>query len=235
MIVLQDLTLARDGFVLAADCRFPAGIAALIGPSGAGKSTLLAAIAGFLTPRSGSITIGDIDITALAPAERPVSILFQEHNLFAHLSVAQNVGLGLAPDLRLSASDRKALAAALDRVGLSGLTARRPAQLSGGQRQRVALARALVRRRAVLLLDEPFAALGPALRKAMLDLVSEIAAEAWMSVLMVTHLPQDARRIATAASFVGHGKVTPPQPVDAFFDTHRPAGLATYLGEEDGS
>src|SRR5262249_57815194 len=97
-------------------------------------------------------------------------MLFQDHNLFAHLDVAANVGLGIHPGLRLTAADRRRVDDALAQVGLAGFAERLPAQLSGGERQRVALARSLVRDRPVLLLAQPFAALGPALRRDMLDL-----------------------------------------------------------------
>ncbi|GIX14939.1 MAG: hypothetical protein KatS3mg118_2898 [Paracoccaceae bacterium] len=176
MIRLDDLVLQVGGFRLAAACGFPAGtITALIGPSGAGKSTLLAALAGFLAPMRGRIVIAGRDMAGVPPALRPVSILFQDHNLFPHLTALQNAGLGISPDLRLSAAQRAEAEAALAAMGLAGLEGRRPAQLSGGQRQRVALARALLRRRPVLLLDEPFAGLGPGLRKEMLDLVASVA------------------------------------------------------------
>ena len=98
-------------------------------------------------------------------------MIFQENNLFAHLDVAANVGLGISPALRLTAADSERIATALGRTGLAGKEKRLPRELSGGERQRVALARALVRDRPVLLLDEPFASLGPALREEMLDLL----------------------------------------------------------------
>src|SRR5690606_10892987 len=138
--------------------------------SGAGKSTLLSLIAGFDRPLSGSIHIGGEEVTRRKPADRPVTSLFQEHNLFAHLTAAENVGLGLDPGLRLSAGQQRAVAEALARVGLEGLDKRLPSQLSGGQRQRVTLARSLVRERPLLLLDEPFSALHPGLRLEVLDL-----------------------------------------------------------------
>ncbi len=166
MLRLDGVEIVYPDWRMTADLALPAGSStALIGPSGAGKSTLLNAIAGFQELGAGRILWRDRDIGGLAPAERPVTLLFQEHNLFAHLTVAQNVGLGLRPDLRLDRDGQARVAAALAEVGLEGLGPRRPAQLSGGQRQRVALARALLRARPLLLLDEPFAALGPALAR----------------------------------------------------------------------
>lgn len=231
MIALEGLVLAHGSFRLEADLAVPRGaILALIGPSGAGKSTLLAALAGFLPPVAGRILIGGEDMAGRRPAERPVSILFQEHNLFPHLTAAENVGLGLRPDLRLGPAEREAVAAALEAVGLGGLGGRLPRALSGGERGRVALARALIRRRPVLLLDEPFAALGPALKAEMLDLVRGIAAAEGMTVLIVTHDPADARRIAGLASMVADGRVHPPVQTARFFAAPS-AALRAYLGD----
>ena len=121
--------------------------------------------------------IDGVDVTKLPPSSRPVSMIFQENNLFAHLDVAANVGLGISPALRLSSSDRDRVATALGHTGLASKEKRLPRELSGGERQRVALARALVRDRPVLLLDEPFASLGPALRDEMLDLLVSVQKE----------------------------------------------------------
>ncbi len=231
MLRFEGVELRQDDWRLTADFAVETGSAvAVIGPSGSGKSTLLAALAGFLDPAAGRILWDGHDLGGLAPAERPVTLLFQEHNLFARMTAAQNVGLGLRPDLRLDTAGWRRVEDALEAVGLGGIGARRPAELSGGERQRVALARALLRDRPLLLLDEPFAALGPALRFEMLDLVGQLRAKAGATLLMVTHEPADARRIAPLTVVVADGLASPPAPTAALLDDP-PEALAAYLGE----
>jgi thiamine transport system ATP-binding protein len=230
MLELDALAFRQDNFSLTADFTIaPGQRVAVIGPSGAGKSTLLSLIAGFVAPTSGHIRWNGVDITQLSPGNRPLSIVFQDQNLFPHLTVAANVGLGLRPDLRLSRMQMASVRSALERVGLSGLEARKPGTLSGGQQGRVALARVLLRARPLILLDEPFAALGPALKAEMLDLVTEIADENRAAVLMVSHDPADARRFAPDTALVAEGKAHAPQPTAALLDAPPPA-LAAYLG-----
>ncbi len=231
MLEVRDLTFRYEDMTMHFDLRVRSGdCLALLGPSGAGKSTLLNLIAGFEHPLSGQVLIDGHDVTALGPAERPVTSLFQEHNLFAHLSVAQNVGLGLDPGLRLSPAQRDTVARALRRVGLEGLERRRPAQLSGGQRQRVALARSLVRRRPLLLLDEPFSALDPGLRQGMLDLVDQLRLEQRLTVLLVSHNPQDALRIAAETAFLCEGRIVVQEGTAALLARQEPAALRAFLG-----
>jgi thiamine transport system ATP-binding protein len=219
----QDMLMRFDLAIEAGSC------VAVIGPSGAGKSTLLSLIGGFERPESGQILVGGEDITGLPAAARPVTTLFQDHNLFAHLTVEQNVGLGLDPGLRLSAEQCQDVATALDQVGLAEFGARLPAQLSGGERQRVAIARCLVRRRPVLLLDEPFAALGPAMRQEMLDLVDALRRSAGLTILMVTHDPQDAARIAGRTAFIAAGEVVAIDATARLLASDDPA-IRAYLG-----
>lgn len=231
MLTLESLLIRQDTFVLRADLSLQAGtVAAVIGPSGAGKSTLLNVIAGFFAPVQGRVLWQGQDITTLPPAKRPISMLFQDNNLFPHLTAAQNVGLGIRPDLRLSQGDEQRVSDALRRVGLDGYGARKPGALSGGQQGRVALARVLVQRRPLILLDEPFAALGPALKAEMLDLVADLALETGATLLMVSHDPFDARRIAPLTILVAEGTALPPQPTDALLD-NPPPSLAAYLGD----
>ena len=217
------------------DVEFAASkITAIMGASGSGKSTLLNLVAGFETPQSGRVLIGGADVGASAPSARPVSMVFQENNLFAHLSVEKNVGLGRSPSLSLTQTDRAAIAEALSRVGLAGKEKRLPRELSGGERQRVALARVLVRDRPVLLLDEPFASLGPALRDDMLDLVAGVHAERAMTVLFVTHQPEDACRIGEQMVFLDNGRVASTGSAADFFHGTGPEAFRRYIGASSG-
>ncbi|MEJ6404771.1 thiamine ABC transporter ATP-binding protein [Yoonia sp. 2307UL14-13] len=235
MLQCKALVLEQGNFKLSMDLAFvPQVITALVGPSGAGKSTLLAALAGFLAPAEGRILYEDKDLTQLSPGSRPISILFQDHNLFPHLTIAQNVGLAIAPRLRLGVADQARVSEVLTRVGLEGMESRRPAALSGGQQSRAALARVLLADRPVVLLDEPFAALGPALRRDMLDLVKDTLTGAGRTVIMVTHDPADARRVADETVLVADGRAAPPLATETLFATPPPA-LAAYLGETSKS
>lgn len=180
---------------------------AVLGPSGAGKSTLLNLIAGFLPPASGSILIDGQPHTTTPPARRPVSMLFQENNLFSHLTVQENIGLGMHPSLKLTPAQRQKLQDIARQMGLDALLNRLPGELSGGQRQRAALARCLVREQPVLLLDEPFSALDPALRQEMLSLVGNVCRQQQLTLLMVSHSVEDAARIAPRSLVVADGRI----------------------------
>lgn len=230
MLKLEDVMISQGSFALAADFEVVEGRkTAVIGPSGAGKSTLLGAIGGFLTLGGGKLFWKTTDITDAPPGQRPIAMLFQDNNLFPHLSIEKNIGLGIRPDLKLTAEDHEHVGKALDRVGLRDMGTRKPGELSGGQQSRAALARILVQNRPVILLDEPFAALGPALRHEMLDLVHDLSIETSATLMMVTHDPQDVRRIADDVIFVEGGCAAAPQPATALLENPPPA-LQAYLG-----
>jgi thiamine transport system ATP-binding protein len=230
-IGLDRVTFAYAEQTMAFDVRILASsIVAIMGASGSGKSTLLNLVAGFEAPSSGRILFGDRDLTTAPPARRPVSMVFQENNLFSHLTVEQNVGLGRSPALKLTDADRRDVAVALERTGLAGKERRLPRELSGGERQRVALARVLVRDRPVLLLDEPFASLGPALRGDMLDLLAGLQAEKQMTVLFVTHQPEDARKVADQVVFLESGQIAATGPAKQFFSADAPVAFMRYVG-----
>jgi thiamine transport system ATP-binding protein len=221
-----DFKLAMDFTIEAGSC------VAILGPSGAGKSTLLNILAGFETLSSGALTINGHDMAGEAPGHFPVSMVFQDNNTFAHLTAFANVAIGIAPNLHLTEKQQGAVNTALARVGLAGLAQRKPGDMSGGERQRIALARVLVRNQPALLLDEPFAALGPSLRKDMLDLVASLHRERKLTTLMVTHAPEDAKRIASHVIFIDSGKVRPPVPTPKFFLYAQDPEVTSYLGAE---
>ncbi len=228
MLTFDGIRIELGKLCLTADLSIPTeGITAVIGPSGAGKSTLLAAIGGFLDPMSGHIRWHKDEVTGLAPADRPVAMLFQDNNLFPHMTVAANVALGLTLG-RPTPEQTEQVINVLDRVGLSHRANANPAEISGGEQSRAALARALLMHRPLLLLDEPFAALGPALKAEMLDLLAEIVAETDTTALMVTHDPKDARRIARRSILVVGGAVDGPYETGALLDDP-PDAIRDYL------
>lgn len=174
----------------------PATVTAITGRSGSGKSTLLELIAGFLTPRSGTIEFDGDAITWLSPEDRPVTMLFQKHNLFEHRTALDNVVVGINTSIPKRGTDVDECKAALARVGLGDFLQTRASKLSGGQQQRVAIARALVRRRGLILLDEPYSALDSDTRNEMLALTRALADDDQRTVLMVTHDLRDCEAIA---------------------------------------
>jgi thiamine transport system ATP-binding protein len=208
MLVIENCRLSWPDFAADYSLTVKAGhLCAVIGPSGGGKTTLLHMIAGFETPESGTLTLEGQNLLPLEPAKRPVAIVFQDHNLFPHLNVAQNVGLGLRPSLRLADDEKLLIEETLEAVGLEGFGTRRPGEMSGGQRQRVALARALVSGRPLILLDEPFSSLDPTLRRDMILLVDEMRRKRPVTILMTIHTPEDAAGVADQMAFVADGKV----------------------------
>jgi thiamine transport system ATP-binding protein len=228
MIRLEGVAFRYEDMAMNFDLQVSKGeLVGVIGPSGAGKSTLLSLIAGFDLPVAGRISLAGTDMAGVLPDQRPVSMIFQDHNSFAHLDVWTNVALGVSPRLNLDAKQRVLVESALERVGLSGFTARKPTELSGGERQRIAIARALVRDRPVLLLDEPFTALGPALRREMLDLIKEIRGTETHHPH--GHPPEDAEYAASRIAFVQAGRIAYFLPTKQFFAAAAPREIRAYL------
>ena len=202
---------ALPQFTLDVTFAVPGGIAAVVGPSGAGKTMTLRAVAGLLRPDAGRIACGGrvlydgaggVHVPARA---RRVGYVFQQYALFPHLSVGENVAYGLH-GIRASARAAR-VAELLALVGLPDLARRRPRELSGGQQQRVALARALAPAPALLLLDEPLAAVDAPLRARLGDALLALHAQTGVPMLVVTHDPAEARRIADVVVRLEDGRV----------------------------
>lgn len=206
----------------------PDKIYAVVGPSGAGKSTFLNLISGFASISSGSIIWNGQEISNLPPAKRNVSILFQDNNLFPHLSVWRNLALAVTHWPKISRDNEEKLKAVMSEVGILGLENRKPSQLSGGQQSRVALARVLLQKNKILLLDEPFSALGPSLKDQMLELIKKISKNKKLLVLMVTHDPADAKKVASQTLVIKDKKVHPPLSTEKALDPIN-GPLADYL------
>lgn len=180
---------------------------AIIGASGAGKSTLLNLIAGFEQGHAGEIWLNGENHTQTEPHLRPVSMLFQDNNLFPHLTVEQNLGLGIHPSLKLNHDEKQRLQHVASAVGLQAFLNRKPTALSGGQKQRVAIARCLLRDKPILLLDEPFSALDPQLRQEMLNLIDGLCIEKKLTLLLVTHQPSELAERFDRIICVENGKI----------------------------
>ncbi|MEE7460931.1 polyamine ABC transporter ATP-binding protein [Methylobacterium fujisawaense] len=201
----------------------------LLGPSGCGKSTLLRMIAGFESPTSGRILLGEQDLTALPPHRRPVNMMFQSYALFPHMSVAGNIGYGLKGLARSALAER--VSELLKLVRLDGFGGRRPETLSGGQRQRVALARALAREPKLLLLDEPLGALDRGLREETQGELRAVQRRLGTAFVVVTHDPEEAMMLADRIGVMEAGRLIQVGPPADLY--RRPASrfVAGLLGD----
>lgn len=208
-LILERIHLALGDQVLIPrlDLTIPPGtVATVMGPSGSGKSSLLALVAGLPPPpaftTSGSVRLGAEDLTCRPSHHRRLGLLYQDDLLFPHLSLADNLAFGLAPEIR-GAARKQAIEEALIAAEMEGLGGRDPLTLSGGQRARAALFRTLLARPRALLLDEPFSRLDHDLRGRMRRLVFDQAASRALPVLLVTHDPTDAEAAGGIAVDIG--------------------------------
>jgi spermidine/putrescine transport system ATP-binding protein len=214
------------------DLKIPAGeFFALLGPSGCGKTTTLRLVAGLDSPTKGKIMIGNKDVTAEKPHERPVNTVFQNYALFPHMSVLENVAFGLK-QRKVSDPMPKALDA-LKLVELEHLAQRRPTQLSGGQQQRVALARALVNRPSLLLLDEPLGALDLKLRRQMQVELKAIQMEVGLTFLHVTHDQEEAMDMADTVAVMNKGRIEQMGAPEALYERPKTVFVSKFLGQSN--
>ncbi|MCP5100770.1 MAG: ATP-binding cassette domain-containing protein, partial [Chloroflexi bacterium] len=180
--------------------------------------------------QSGEISLDDTPINHLNPSQRPLSVVFQSHNLFPHLDVFTNIALGIKTSLKLTTEEMENVEQAMSTIGLQGLQKRKPQQLSGGQQQRVAIARALVRKHPLLLLDEPFAGLGPALRTELIGVLCELVTRNNMMALMVSHQPTDAILASERTAFIDNGRVIALAATEHILKNSDDEAILNYLG-----
>jgi len=203
----------------------------LVGPSGCGKTTTLRMVAGLETPTSGTIRIGDTDITYAKPYQRPVNTVFQSYALFPHLDIYENVAFGLRR--RKSAQVDQQVQEMLALVELTSQARKKPPQLSGGQQQRVALARALINRPDVLLLDEPLGALDLKLRRSMQLELKRIQTEVGLTFIHVTHDQEEAMTMADTVAVMNAGEIEQMGAPAELYENPRTTFVANFLGQSN--
>jgi spermidine/putrescine transport system ATP-binding protein len=208
----------------------PGEFITLLGPSGCGKTTLLRLVAGFERPDAGTVSVSDLDVTAVPAHKRPVNTVFQHYALFPHRTVAGNIAFGLEVRKLPASEIRARVARALELVRLDGYGDRRVTELSGGQKQRVALARALVLAPEVLLLDEPMAALDPKLRKEMQVELKNLQERLRITFVFVTHDQDEALVMADRIAVMHRGRIEQVDAPEALYERPRTRFVADFLG-----
>jgi len=203
---------------------------ALLGPSGSGKSTALRIVAGLEQPDAGRVLIGGRDMTLAAPGQRDVAMVFQSFALFAHLTVRENIGFGLAARRTPAAERERRVREAAEVLDLGALLARRPHALSGGERQRVALARALAGRPAVLLMDEPLSNLDAPLRERARAEIRRLHRETGATVVHVTHDQGEALSLGERVAVLDAGRLRQVGAPDAVYEQPADRVVARFVG-----
>ena len=204
---------------------------ALLGPSGCGKTTLMRMLAGFETPTEGRVFLGDEDLVGVPPNRRPVNMMFQSYALFPHMSVAKNIGFGLAREGKPKAEIKTRVEEMLALVQLEPFANRRPHQLSGGQRQRVALARSLAKRPKLVLLDEPLAALDKKLREETQFELMNIQESIGVTFIIVTHDQEEAMTVASRIAVMQAGNVEQVSPPAELYERPSSRYVADFVGD----
>jgi len=232
MIRVSGLGLRFAGFCLE-DVSFrvaPGEFFALMGPTGSGKTLILESVAGLVAHETGSIRVAGQDVGSLPPELRKVSLVYQDHALFPHLTVLENVTYGQRYHGVGAEDGRREALALLERLGLSKLVSRRPAHLSGGEKQRVSLARALACRPDVVLLAEPLSSLDPQFRDDLRGELKSLHRQSGLTFLMVTHDFVDALTLADRAAVIRAGRLEQVGPIGEVFRQPASSFVAAFVG-----
>lgn len=208
MIKLENISIKLDNFRTKFTVEINKGEwVGIIGQSGAGKSTFLNLIAGFAQPEVGSLLINNTEVRNLSASKRSVSSLFQDNNLFPHLSVYQNIAIAIKPNLKLHENEKGKIFEIIEYLNLSSKIHSSIGTLSGGERQRVALGRVMSSDKKILLLDEPFSQLDPNLRIEMLELIKKIREKKKITIIMAIHTPAEAIDFVSRFLLIKEGEV----------------------------
>lgn len=235
-LILKNLTKSFGEFNAVDDLSLviPKGsFFALLGPSGCGKTTTLRMIAGLEEPTSGSIFVGETDITDMKSYRRPVNTVFQNYALFPHLTIFENIAFGLRRRGIADTEVKVAVDKVLSLIELPELSERKPSQLSGGQQQRIAVARAIVNKPALLLLDEPLGALDLKLRRQMQIELKWIQTEVGITFVHVTHDQEEAMTMADTIAVMNKGKIEQMGTPEDLYDSPKTAFVANFLGQSN--
>ncbi|MCI5077940.1 ABC transporter ATP-binding protein [Oricola sp.] len=234
MITLENIDIAYGSTPVLSDLSLhvPEGeFFTLLGPSGCGKSTLLRAISGFVRPSRGRVIIDGRDMTALAPEDRGIGVVFQNYALFPHLSVYDNVAFGLRVARTRKKEIEERVSEALERIGVADHARKKPAELSGGQQQRVAIARALILGAKILLLDEPLSNLDAKLREAMRDEIRDIQQRLRLTTVYVTHDQAEALALSDRVAVMEAGHLCQVGPPRALYTQPATPFVCAFVGE----
>ena len=208
MIKLENISIKLDNFRTKFTVEINKGEwVGIIGQSGAGKSTFLNLIAGFAQPEVGSMLINNTEVRNLSASKRSISSLFQDNNLFPHLSVYQNIAIAIKPNLKLHENEKEKIFEIIEYLNLSSKIHSSIGTLSGGERQRVALGRVMSSDKKILLLDEPFSQLDPNLRIEMLELIKKIREKKKITIIMAIHTPAEAIDFVSRFLLIKEGEV----------------------------
>ena len=233
-ISFKEVTIAYGGTVIVDKLSLevnPGEILALIGPSGSGKTTVLRALAGFVRPTHGRLSIGDVDVTQLPPYARDIGLVVQNYALFPHMRIEENVAFGLRARKAPRALIEERVRESLRMVGMAAFVGRYPRELSGGQQQRIAIARALAIRPRVLLLDEPLSALDAQIRRNMVDEIAKLHQSLPnLTVLYVTHDQNEALTLADRIAIMRDGRLTALAPSNMLYRKPPNRFAAEFLG-----
>ena len=208
MIKINNLEYCYPKFCVDFNCEIiTSEIIGIIGKSGSGKSTFINLFSGFLKPNSGSILLNNLDITFLSPHQRNLSVLFQDHNNFDHLSIFQNIILGIDPSMKKNDENIFIVEDVMKKISLNFNINKRVSELSGGEQQRVSIARCLIRKKPFLLLDEPFNSLDPGLRKKLYLDIKSMSLKNNLTTLISSHLIDELRSMTNSFLFLHQGKI----------------------------